>query len=544
MPFTRKFLIIALSSLSSLLLANEAIYAQETESKPPRGKDWLEHVENDLNPWWNQPPAYGDPIGDYPSYRCDNGDVIDLDNLCYPYNSTNAENYVQDKLIVSQSRQIYTYGAAYHLTGDPQYLSLAKAGVDWLIDNAIDRDNGGTYRGILGQTGEWDTDPARRTSQQQAYAIQGLTFYYYLTQDPTILKEIKPLHDYIVDNYYDLDAGVVNFLPTGSENQRQLIQAPLDQLNSYLLLLTSVAPENLQNKYSQDLVEISEILIDNFYSPEYNIFWGSLDEPEDQTLSPGNTDYGNSIKAMWMIYLVGNLTDNSELIEFAQTNIPPLLEQAYDQESGTWTHSPYLDEDGDIVNDLAKSWWMYAVLNQTAGTLSLEDDSLIDTYLTSTVNWWFENMVDKENYGVWNTLTYPELEPIKQKQYPWKNGYHSYEHALVGYITSQATNDKPVELYFARRHQDLDQELQPYYFDGEIMGVKVSPMPSIESEDFPPVNRYKQVRVRFDDISVFQMDQEFSTFDEEMIVPEPISIMGTAIVFITIPMMQKVYRKD
>ena len=245
-----------------------------------------------------------------------------------------------------------------------------------------------------------------------------------------------------------------------------------------------------------------------------------------------------------MIYLTGKLADNQELIEFGETNIPRLLAEAYDQESGTWTNAPYLNEEGERVNDLEKSWWIYAVFNQTAGTLSLEDDSLMDTYLNSTINWWFENMVDRENYGVWNTLTYPELEPIKQKQYPWKNGYHSYEHALVGYITSQGTAGEPVELYFAPKRV-LGAQFRPYYFSGDIVDVEVSRMPSLEQDDFPDISRYRQALVTFDNIGlntainrrndlVLNTFDEVQLLDEPITVPEPVTILGTIFVAVVI----------
>ena len=534
-----KFLTLVLSSLFSLFFSEQAVYSTQRES--PTGEDWLEHVREDLNPWWNQPAAWGDPIGNYPSYRCDNGEVIDLNNLCDPYNHPRVENYVTDKVIVSHSRQIYTYGAAYQLTGNPEFLSLAKAGVDWLLENGIDRENGGTYH----ITNNPNIDPLRRNAQQQAYGIQGLTFYYYLTGDKQILREINQLHNHIVDNYYDFDNNRIKMFPDGVDAEPiTRIQDPLDQLNSYLLLLASTAPERQQRRYTRDLVSISNILISEFYSPEDNIFWDRIDEPEQQTLAPGNANYGNSIKAMWMIYLTGKLADNQELIEFGETNIPRLLAEAYDQESGTWTNAPYLNEEGERVNDLEKSWWIYAVFNQTAGTLSLEDDSLMDTYLNSTINWWFENMVDRENYGVWNTLTYPELEPIKQKQYPWKNGYHSYEHALVGYITSQGTAGEPVELYFAPKRV-LGAQFRPYYFSGDIVDVEVSRMPSLEQDDFPDISRYRQALVTFDNIGlntainrrndlVLNTFDEVQLLDEPITVPEPVTILGTIFVAVVI----------
>ena len=43
------------------------------------------------------------------------------------------------------SRQIYAYSMGYALTGDTSLLAHAKAGVDWLIGHAIDKEKGGCF---------------------------------------------------------------------------------------------------------------------------------------------------------------------------------------------------------------------------------------------------------------------------------------------------------------------------------------------------------------------------------------------------------------
>mgnify|MGYP005871444565 FL=1 len=55
-----KFLTLVLSSLLSLFVTEQAFHS--TERKTTTGEDWLEHVREDLNPWWNQPAAWGDPM--------------------------------------------------------------------------------------------------------------------------------------------------------------------------------------------------------------------------------------------------------------------------------------------------------------------------------------------------------------------------------------------------------------------------------------------------------------------------------------------------
>ena len=98
-----------------------------------------------------------------------------------------------------KSRQIYAYGVRYHLTGDPEALALAKAGVDYLLQELRDEKNDGyiTYR-EQGKPGlKWQ----QRTSQDQAYAIVGLAFYYYLTRDPAVEQALVEQQAFIFDKY-------------------------------------------------------------------------------------------------------------------------------------------------------------------------------------------------------------------------------------------------------------------------------------------------------------------------------------------------------
>lgn len=530
-----KFWAIALSTTLLTLAETKPVLAASLLT----GNSWLRHVKRDLNPWWNQKSAYGDPIGAYPSYRCDDGGLVNPEALCHPYQFPQATKQIDNHHIVSQSRQIYTYGSAFHLTGNPRYLSLAKAGVDWLLENGIDRKNGGTYKFIDGDRSRIVTG-SNRTAQEQAYGLQGLTFYYYLTGDNRIFSTIRKLHEHNVDNYYDFPNQEIKFfLPDSGRKATKKIQAPLDQTNAYLLLLAKTAPRRYRQEYIDQLEDIADILIDEFYSPRYNIFWNTIDTPQQKKLTPGNANYGNSIKSMWMIYLIGKLAENEDLLTFATDNIPPLLEQAYDDSTGSWTYGPYLDENGNIVNNLNKDWWMYAVLNQTAGTLSLEDPELVNQYLQNTFDWWIENMVDEKNKGVWNTLTYPDLEPVKQKQYPWKNGYHTYEHALVGYITTQAVNNRSVKLYFAHdwRKKLRESRFQAYYFGGEVEKMRVTSMGRFRRKGFPRVNDYQKVTTFFEiPANQEKYSPNLELFAEELVVahsetvPEPMTILGTGFV--------------
>ena len=60
------------------------------------------------------------------------------------------------------------------------------------------------------------------------------------------------------------------------------------------------------------------------------------------------------------------------------------------------------------------------------------------------------------------------------KAWPWKNAYHTMEHALVGYITSQQLHGEPVTLYFNFASPQDDGAVRPYFFSGRIDSKEVT----------------------------------------------------------------------
>jgi hypothetical protein len=143
-----------------------------------------------------------------------------------------------------------------------------------------------------------------------AYAVLGLAMNYYLTRDPMILADIESLREHIFETYWDAEIGMMRWTPPNIENEQELV-AQLEQLSSYLVLLYRLIPANLQVDWQADITTLTEVLIDDFYSQEHNLFWGGLTPPTRQAIGSFQTDFGHTIKAMRMIYLVGRLFEYS-----------------------------------------------------------------------------------------------------------------------------------------------------------------------------------------------------------------------------------------
>jgi mannose/cellobiose epimerase-like protein (N-acyl-D-glucosamine 2-epimerase family) len=313
----------------------------------PKGDRWLQHLNDDLLPFWTQNTALGEN-GNFPTYRCNDGSLYDKAKPCLELAEPILGIVKLDREYArAKSRQVFAYGVAYNLTGNKKYLSYAKAGVDYLRANAlVYYGKGGAYT-YFDRTGNGQPEQTKRISQDMTYALSGLAFYYYLTRDTQVLQEIVNVKNYIFDYYYDQELDLISWVkadytdyknPDGtvetvSTQQRELV-AQLDQVYAYMMLLTPILPAEfngvkLQQNWKDDLVHLATIMSEQFYTPDKNIFWGAITESKNKKLGTDHPDFGHSIKTLWLIYEVGKLTGHYDLVLFAQEAAPKILEAAY-----------------------------------------------------------------------------------------------------------------------------------------------------------------------------------------------------------------------
>lgn len=469
---------LLLSFLSILFVFQAAVVQAFTEQYPlPTGEQWLKHVESGLRPFWMMDTAKGKPIGNFPTFRCDNGSLLNIEKPCNELNQSWISNNFTRDYTRMKSRQIYAYGVLFHLTGEVEALRLAKAGVDFLLEELKDQRNGGMIS--FRENGKPGLKWQQRTSQDQAYAIVGLAFYYYLTRDPIVEQALIEQQEFIFSKYRDRATNQLLWvIEDGDEQYRkqQELVAQLDQINAYLLLVTPLLPEAQQKKWREDLYWLTEQMLAQYHAADEQRFYGAIHHPAVKTFDARHNDYGHTIKAYWMTYLVGRYLKQPEWEQLGQKGMKVTLDRAaYTMPSEQ--AKPFLSE------GLYKEWqgmpaiptwrsgeynwyissWQWAELDQAALTLNMLEPGVKTEQLYFTLNQYFDVWVDHQYGGV-------GLNPKSTKQFHWGNGYHQFEHALVGYLGAQSWHNKVARLYYALP-ADFNGELQPYYFRGEVAKV-------------------------------------------------------------------------
>ena len=307
-------------------------------------------------------------------------------------------------------------------------------------------------------------------------------FYYYLTRDPEVLPDLIAVKEYVMGRYWNPDLGVLQWqladTPGGARAAERRITATLDQMNAYMALLAPIVPEPEAQGFRRDLGRLSNMLMGEYYQWGDNLFFTSATTARDKDLTEVTVDFGHTIKSFWMIRWAGLISGQPGLVEFAEEWGPRVLERAF-LEDGTWANA--VTPRG---LDRNKDWWIYAELDQFAATMALKDPSLA-RYLVRTYDYWLRVFVDPKYGEVWNTVDGATHQPVAglPKQWPWKNGYHSMEHALVAYITTAQLHGQSVALYYSFVRRPDEALIRPYFFTGDVRSVEA------DTIDGTPVNK-------------------------------------------------------
>jgi mannose/cellobiose epimerase-like protein (N-acyl-D-glucosamine 2-epimerase family) len=444
----------------------------------PTGREWVVHMQEDLLPYWTSALALGNPIGNFPTSRADDGSVIDPKRPVPEVTRIAAgETWLLNRLgrqyTRTMSRQIYAFCVAYHMTGQEQYLRYARQGLDYLFTKMVDRD--GVFYSWVENGVPGPEKAEHRISQDMAYALMGPAMYYYLTRDPSVLAVIRKTKDYIFTHYRDgnalrwINEPFVDLEEKHLPTQQELV-AQLDQVNGYMLLMTTVLEDGERRQWLDDMVMLANTMKNDYFDQTLNQFWGRIDGPEHKKLGQPHVDFGHTIKTLWMMYEIGLRFDQPGLRDFAMANMPRVFQEAYSTDYDTWIEKKL--ENGALGTD--RIWWLHDELDQTAATLSMSDRSYI-RYLIPAYRYWFFDFVDTKGKEVWHGLTGPPSQPGKPmylKAHIWKNAFHVFEHALVGYIASQIVQGEPVRLYYAFAREPAVGTIQPYFFAGTVRGIE------------------------------------------------------------------------
>ena len=437
-----------------------------------RGDTWLRHHREDLMPYWDRPEALGEPIGNFPSFRGRDGELL----------AESPESTVRG--LSTLARQVYGYSHAFMMTGEDRYLTYAKAGLDWINTKAKDPVYGGYYS-RLDSNGE----PVDPNADKDVFSLAslGLAYgmYFNVTRDPAAEADLLAVRDLIFDKYYDPAGNRVKDALTydlatevdtndnGGDITNLLVPGTAVLLPNLAILTDPVRRAQFKN----DLRRVTNSLIDRHKNtaatnPAQRFwFWG-------RTLRFGNfnalqTDFGHNIKSYEMVYNANNLFADHPW-QSLDADRDRLLQRAWDDQAARWNQRIRNFVAGNVVPD--SEWWIHDEADQLLAAMDLHDgfagpaSQAIQAQLTASAQSFLDVFVDRDPFHpareTFARIARNPDDTDLRKSFFGKNMLHNNEHALIMYLHGRALEGRPAKLYYAfPAEQALTAVAKPYWFD-------------------------------------------------------------------------------
>jgi len=458
MPGERAARVIAPTAAAVMQMAADPVDVPEVLS----GDRWLRHHREDLMPYWDMPSALGTPVGNFPSFRGRDGELL-------PPTGNNP-----NRGLPTLARQVYGYSLAFMLTGEERYLGYARAGIDWIEAKAKDPVNGG-YFGLLDATGE----PVNALANKEVFdlASLGLAYgmYFNVTRDPGVEAELLAVRDLLFDKYYDPVGNRVKDALSPDLATEVDIGANGGDITNLLVPGTALLLPNAElltdpgrrDQFRDDLRRVTDSLVarhkNSASTTEPWWFWG-------RTLRFGNfganlTDFGHNIKSYEMVHNANQVFADRPWSSLA-TDRDTLMNRAWDDAATRWNERLRSFLPGAVERDSA--WWVHAEADQTLAALDLTNGFAHQAQLARSAQSYLDVFVDDESAAreTFGRVSRVAADTDLRKSFFGKNMLHAHEHALIMYLHGRALEGRPASLYYAFPEDEaLTAVAKPYWFD-------------------------------------------------------------------------------
>jgi mannobiose 2-epimerase len=350
-------------------------------------------------------------------------------------NSNNEVIYDAPKGAVLNARILWSFSAAYNLTGNTTYLHFARRAFDYICTYFIDREYGGVYWTVDDKGKPLDT---KKQVYAQAFTIYAFSEFYKATKENHAIIEAIELYDVILKYSYDkINGGYTEAftkewqpledlrLSDKDANEKKSMNTHLHVLEAFTVLYQVWPFEQLQKKIAELINNFLQHIINPLTNHQY-LFFEENWQPKSNTIS-----YGHDIETAWLLQEAAEVIKDNALIKktkAAAVKISDAVKTGLDNDGGLWY------EYEPAAKHLIKEKHMWPQAEAMVGFFNSFQNTLDKTYLNiSLASWKFvqQHIHDKKNgewyWGVVGTgLEAGSYHPMKEDKVGiWKCPYHN-----------------------------------------------------------------------------------------------------------------------
>ena len=331
---------------------------------------------------------------------------------------------------VLHSRILWTFSAAYNLTGNKKYQEMAERAFEYIADKFIDKGFGGVYWTVDRNGCPLDT---KKQIYALSFAIYGLSEFYQSSKEESAKEYAINLYHDIQNHSYDQKKG--GYIEGLSRNWKELKDRRLSakdanekkSMNTHLHVLEGFA--NLYRAWpdkllKERLIELVDIFLGRIISEETGHLLLFFDD--DWNSRSGTISYGHDIEAAWLVQeAAGLVKDELSLLKVKDKSIllADAARKGVDKDGGLWYE--YDAEKKHLIKQ--KHSWPQA--EAMIGFFNAWQNTGDEKYLKQSWRSWefVKNYMHDKHFGEWYWGVYEDYSPMsnEDKVGIWKCPYHN-----------------------------------------------------------------------------------------------------------------------
>ncbi|MDX1673157.1 MAG: AGE family epimerase/isomerase [Longimicrobiales bacterium] len=344
------------------------------------------------------------------------------------------------------ARHLFSYSAAYLLTGDAAHLDVAGDVFGFLVDHGWDEAYGGWYD-ELDRDGSIVADT--KDLFNQAYAVTGLAMYWVVTRDPVVRRYLDRSMEILERHAWDEElGGYVRSLnrDLSVREWRKDFSPQIAHVSGYLAYLYPALRDPV---LLQRMERILGVVMERTRDPETGWVLGRFDRswrydgPEDR-----RTNVGHDLETGWLLMRLHLLTGDDAYRDQGLRLATSMLEHAYQPETGAWAHQLRLAT-GEVHRNTTP-WWVQAYGNMVQlYQYRLTGDRRHLEVFRSGAEFWNRAFMDPEHGAVYLSVYLDGSLHRGDKAVRTKTSYHSMEYALLNYLyLTLWVEEEPATLHY------------------------------------------------------------------------------------------------
>ncbi|GLB49366.1 cellobiose 2-epimerase [Neptunitalea sp. Y10] len=366
-----------------------------------------------------------------------------------------------EKMIVTQSRQVWVTSKAYKEYGDKAYLTYAEHGFKFLRDVMWDKENGG-FHTLVTKQGEPIVKPYEaKTAYGNAFAIYALAAYYDVSKDEEALDLAKKAfmwleahsHDNEFKGYFqhmEMDGTPIvrtEDIPSTSDAGYKDQNSSIHLMEAFTELYQVWKDDTVKERLTELLLLIRDTIVNDKYSMDlfFTPDWTPVSFREDskeviqEHFYLDHVSFGHDVETAYLMLEASEVlgrTDTEKTLEIGKKMVDHSLTYGLDKKLGGFYEGGYYFKGDDVltITNFDKNWWAQAEgLNTLLIMTRMYPDDKMNYYEKFEDLWTYTQkyMMD-DTYGGWYSWGVDVRPEVKEelKGHVWKTTYHNFR-ALI-----------------------------------------------------------------------------------------------------------------